>query len=185
MDCTVHEVSPSHSKQAKKATKLKKASTIPASDIVTVPRPRAKDIDSATLAAKTEHARKEKSEARRLLDARHRWLLSELEICEKAITDDDVATARSPAREPTSLTVAEVVRLVLAHHPRGASSVTIIREVQAAKPGADPKVVHAELRHARRTGTRRNFRYLPPAVEEEEEYETEFEAPDPPEEDSP
>jgi hypothetical protein len=174
-------VSPSHSKDVKKSTKPKKASAIPASDLVTVQTPRAKDIDSATLAAQSERARKEKSEARRLLEARLRWLQSETEITQKAIVDDDLATARSPAWALTNLSAAEVTRHVLTRHPRGASSVTIIREVQAAKPGADPKAVHAELRHARKEGVRRSLRYFPPAVEAQDE---ELYVPDPSEEDA-
>ena len=119
------------------------------------------ETDSAMLVERCERARREQSEARRQLESRHRWLLTELEIVEKAIADDDLATARSPAREPTNLSVAEVTRHVLARHPRGASAVTIIRDVQAAKPGADAKAVHAELRRTRKTGTRRNFIYFP------------------------
>jgi hypothetical protein len=186
MDASVHDVSPSHLKGANKSPKPKKASSISAEDVVT-PAPRAWEVDSATLAAQSERARKEKLTTRRQLEARLRWLLSELEITEKAIVDDDLATARSPTRVPTNLSVAEVTRHVLAHHPRGASSTVIVREVQAAKPDADPKAVHAELRHARKTGTRRNFRYFPPPVEghEAEEQDGEVYVTDPSEERAP
>ena len=113
------------------------------------------ETDSATLAARYVLALKEQSEAKRQLESRRRWLLSELEIVDKAIVDNT-------ALDPTNLTVAEVTRHVLALHSRGAPATTIVREVRTTKPDVDAKAVHAELRHARKTGTRRNYLYFPP-----------------------
>jgi hypothetical protein len=116
------------------------------------------EVTSATLVDRYERARQEQSEARRQLQERHRWLLNELETCEKAMVNNTTSDA-------ANVSVAEMTRHVLALHPRGVSAVNVIREVQAAKPNVDAKVVHAELRRARRTGTRRNFRYFPPLTD--------------------
>ena len=148
--------------------------------------PSPKETDSAALGATYLQAKRAMLDARRGMEVRRQYLRSELDVLEKTIAEVDMALAKPSRWKPTEMSVAELTRHVLMRHPGGVSAVAVIREVQAAKPDADPKAVHAALRHARKSGARRSIRYFPPEPEDPEEYlHDPVDEPKPPEEDAP